>query len=251
MEFEPFVQSDSIRDYVFPLAEISIRGDGVGHMELFRGTGFFIGNRNFALTAGHVVKDVRHHLAAFLIQNDKWILFDVGQIAFHPTEDLAVISLEPPVPGNASTWRSIVDGVVPGRVHSADHYYIFGYPEDAAFELELDNEVLVRPDLVYSEGHVRRRLRGVPLRGIRGSTFLELSGVAGGGCSGSPMFHLPSPISFLQGGNVPRWNLTGIYVGERTNDRSTSVGYGIPLDEIGEWVPDVLGRSVVDEIVDN
>jgi hypothetical protein len=255
VDLAPFVQSDSIRDYVFPIAEVSMQG-AVTHMECFRGTGFFLGGRNFALTAGHVVKDPKHQLVAFLIQNDQWILFDIdaSTIARHPTEDLAVIAVEPPSP--STSWRSIVKDIDDEKVHGSDHYYLFGYPEDAAYELvDESDQVRVRPDLVYSEGHVRRRVVNVPMRGIHGSSFLELSGVAGGGCSGSPVFALPSPMSLvtaaLRGVPPPSWFLRGVYVGERLTDRATSVGYAIPLDALASWAPDLLGRSLKEEANDS
>jgi hypothetical protein len=181
----PFIQSQSIRDYVFPLVELDLEARRVHR---FRGTGFFLGSRNYALTAGHVVQDLDHHLAALLVQDGHWIMYDIetATIGHHPTEDIAVITVEPPSP--TTSWRSTVSAVSSETVHGSSHYYLFGYPEDAAYEIVRDDRAQVRPDLVYSEGHVRRRIAGVPLPKIRGTVFLELSGVAGGGCSGSPVF---------------------------------------------------------------
>jgi hypothetical protein len=138
-----------------------------------------------------------------------------------------------------------VSAVSSETVHGSSHYYLFGYPEDAAYEIVRDDRAQVRPDLVYSEGHVRRRIAGVPLPKIRGTVFLELSGVAGGGCSGSPVFKTRSPFEIRR-----PWLLTGVYVGERITDRATSVGYAVPSDEISSWAPDLLGRTLQQEAAD-
>jgi hypothetical protein len=47
------------------------------------------------------------------------------------------------------------------RVGSSLPYHLYGYPEDAASELVEDDQAVKRPDL-YSEGHTRRRLSGIP-----------------------------------------------------------------------------------------
>lgn len=98
-----------------------------------------------------------------------------------------------------------------------------------------------RPDLTYSEGHVRRRLSNIPLPAIKGSSFLELSQVAGAGCSGSPViFNSPYAGQPLQ--------LVGVYVGERLDEYSTSVGYATRLDELLNWAPGLLGRTLGEEL---
>ena len=53
------------------------------------------------------------------------------------------------------------------------------------FVSRLRGRVLLRPDLVYTQGYVRRRLSNLPLDGIRGQQFFELSEAAGPGSSGA------------------------------------------------------------------
>ena len=44
--------------------------------------------------------------------------------------------------------------------------------------------------------------------------------------------------------------LRGVYVGERTNDRATSVGYAVPVEDLGDWIPEPVGRSLAEEVGD-
>jgi hypothetical protein len=98
------------------------------------------------------------------------------------------------------------------------------------------NQVVVRPDLVYNEGYVRRRYTG-ELPAIYGTSFFELSEVAGTGASGAPVCKITAPA----------WDVIGIYVGEKINDRATSVSYAVRVESFRSWVPEILGKSVLDE----
>lgn len=227
-----FKQGDAVRDYVFPLYAID-RGDTAPEARRFLGTGFFLGRRNRALTAAHVLKAVKEPVAALLADETGWRAYAVQEFEIHPSEDVAVMTIEPPASGQ--NWTSITH-MWTGWEGSSAPYHLWGYPEDAAYELVNDDQMVPRPDLVYSEGHVRRRLTGVPLPNIQGSQFFELSGVAGGGCSGSPVLR-------RQPGQM--WDLIPIYVGERLNQRATSVGYAVRMEEVREWAPELVGHSLL------
>lgn len=43
---------------------------------------------------------------------------------------------------------------------------MWGYPLDVTNELDDGNHVTPRPDLIFSEGHIRRRLTDIKFRGI-------------------------------------------------------------------------------------
>jgi len=63
----------------------------------------------------------------------------------------------------------------------------------------------LRPDLVYTQGYVRRRLSNLPLDGIRGQQFFELSEAAGPGSSGAlntRVIHRASPCISHRAGSV-------------------------------------------------
>jgi hypothetical protein len=178
-------QGDAIRHYVFPLCNIEVHDDGLEFKE-FLGTGFFIGARGHALTAAHVVRNARQPAIMMPGQDGGWHGFQVLDAAFHPTEDIALLRIEP-LPDDIQ-WRSIftLPTIWAG---SSMTYFLFSYPESAFWEIVENDMAQGRPDLIYSEGHIRRRVSGIPLPTIKGSKFLELSQVAGAGCSGSPVIY--------------------------------------------------------------
>ena len=107
----------------------------------------------------------------------------------------------------------------------------------------------LRPDLVYYEGYVHRRMTDIPLDGIRGSHFYEVSTVAGAGCSGGPIV--------AKNAAPNEWKVFGVYVGERigvdslTDRPRRSVGYAARLDAITDWYPKIYnGQPVVEEVPD-
>lgn len=233
---QPFVQTDNLRDHVFPIMEIDTSG-AQNTLKRFLGTGFFIGHQSMALTAAHVVKGVDGTIVALLADGHGWRAFLIQEFEIHHTEDVAIMSIAPP---SGETQWSAFTTFSARPIRSSAKYHLWGYPQDAAYELVKDGMASVRPDLVYSEGHVRRRVTSVPLPKIMGSRFLELSGVAGGGCSGSPVLDRAP-------GN--HWDLVGVYVGERLDDRSTSVGYASRLEEMADWTPSITGRTLRAEFV--
>jgi hypothetical protein len=119
---------------------------------------------------------------------------------------------------------------------ASERYRLFGYPDDATYELLDGNKALMRPDLVYNEGYIRRRYVS-PLPSVEGTAFYELSEVAGSGASGAPVCKFTHPV----------WEVIGIYVGERINERATSVSYAVREQAFRNWVPKILGKSILEE----
>jgi hypothetical protein len=224
-----------MRDFVFPLINVRLDEGGFA-VAGFLGTGFFIGRRNVGLTAAHVSRNFTQ-AAALIATDDGWRAFAATAPEAHPSEDVAVFELDPPT--TRAAWISVCNGVSVKPL-SGMQYNLLGYPEDAYYEVVADGQPYPRPDMIYSEGHVRRRLRGVPLPPMTGDVFMELSQVAGAGCSGSPVFWRRGAMG----------SLAGVYVGERTNDRATSVGYAVPSDAFADWIPDLLGRALAEELAD-
>jgi hypothetical protein len=232
-----FVQSTYVRDVVFPLFRASRTTEGI-KVDSFEGTGFLIGSRGFALTAGHVAKRLSTDsaVAAFVVPDGGWYGFSIIAAELHPTEDVAVIRLDRNLSGQP--WHSWMLPVV--RWEGASRNYgLFGYPEDVYHEVVVDGIARGRPDLVFSQGHIRRRLTDIPLDNIKGCNFFELSQIAGSGCSGSPILCWPP-------GSV--WEVIGIYCGERASlSNPASVGYAVRLDALAEWIPAVLGHRITEE----
>jgi len=225
-----FSQSDAIRDYVFPIASAEKRDDRIAVKRVL-GSAFLIGSEGFALTAKHVISgyETETLIAIFALQSGGWFGFDITARESHPSEDVALVKL------NNAPWKSFFR-LSNSVEHASCKYRLFGYPDDATFELVVGNQALMRPDLVYNEGYVRRRYTG-ELPAIQGTSFFELSEVAGAGASGAPVCKITAPI----------WEVIGIYVGEKINDRATSVSYAVREEAFRDWAPIILGKSVLEE----
>lgn len=119
---------------------------------------------------------------------------------------------------------------------------LWAYPEDVMYELVTDGVAAVRPELVYVGGYVRRRMpQDVEVPMVRGRKLYECGGLAGPGCSGAPVIG-------TGGMAAGQWPVTGVYVGERINvGDGVFVSYAVRIDDLAEWSPPALGRSLVAE----
>ena len=233
-----FVQSDKIRDVVFPFFLASNDSEEI-KAESFEGTGFLIGQRGRALTAGHVAKRLQNGAAVggFVGPSDAWFGFGVAAIELHPTEDIAVVALDQP-PWH--TWNSWMQPCARWE-GSSRHYGLWGYPEDLYHEVVVDGIAKGRPDLIFSEGHLRRCMSAIPLPAIKGDSFYELSAMAGRGCSGSPVIAWPPTPGGI-------WDIIGVYCGERANQsEAIAVGYATRIDALEDWAPEILGHKLIEE----
>ena len=229
-----YKQRDYIRDFVFPLILAEKSSQGYLFKQLL-GSGFLFGDRGFALTATHVIEECVNNLviAMFVGADNMWYPFEVLEKEYHPTEDVAIMKID------GGPWKS------PFRMRnkwegSSAHYQQFGYPEDAVYDLTdvSRTKATPRPDLVYTEGYIRRRISfnlGIPR--VKGKSFFELSEIAGTGCSGSPLYINNNKI----------WDVIAIYVGEKINDRGTNVSYAVREDSFRDWLPGILAKSIKDE----
>jgi Trypsin-like peptidase domain len=222
--------STPMRDFVFPIALCTRRGNDLD-LSAVLGSAFLIGNRGFAITAKHVIEGhpIENLVAMFVDHDGHWIGRNFKATEAHAEEDIALLQLPD------------VDWISPFRfsrelVNSGLDYHLMGYPEDTRFELVVDGKAIQRPDLVYNRGYIRRRFTG-SLPKLHGMSFIELSEVAGSGVSGAPVFAIRNRA----------YNVIGVYCGEKTNDRSTSVSYATRIESINDWVPELLQISVFDE----
>lgn len=234
MSFQQNIGDLKIRDYVFPV------GTEKGGVFTLCGTAFFVGDSGISVTAAHVVDELQRGGEPLSIFTDgtRWYEFRVTNFEKHPTEDVAVIQID------GGPWDSIieVDGSWEG---SSCEYDLWGYPERVAHEprhtasTPEQAESLVSPDLIYSRGHVRRRIsRELPVSVFRGTAFYELSEVGGACCSGAPVIKLP------KGKNKP-WRAFGVYIGEETSVSHAAVGYATRGDALLNWNPARIGTSLV------
>ena len=207
-----------------------MRGDRIAVKQVL-GTAFLIGSQGFALTAKHVIacSEAERLIAIFALQSGGWFGYEITAREVHSTEDVALVKLD------GTPWKSFFR-LSNSVEHASCKYRLWGYPNDTTFELMVSNQAVVRPDLIYNEGYIRRRFTG-ELPAIQGTSFFELSEVAGTGASGAPVCKITAPV----------WEVIGIYVGEKINDRATSVSYAVREDSFRSWVPGILGKTILDE----
>jgi hypothetical protein len=208
------IDSERIDNFVVPVVRVTQEHGGLSYAGLV-GTAFLLAEpAGIALTARHVAKEITIGEVAVLFSRESgWQPAAVTGIQLHPTEDVAALRLE--------------DGSYPSpfilsrsQEYASCQYMLWGYPDAVLYEQVVHGRAVQRPSLVYSEGHIRRRLTDVTLDRPEGRRFYELSTVAGAGCSGSP------------------WRVVGIYVGERRSESGDfSVGYATRIAEIDDGVP--------------
>ncbi len=224
-----------IRDAVLPIFSGRWEVDSFV-FEAVAGTAFLFGKRGMAITAAHVIDQIKlDESAVAIVQNGThWVPLPMLNCEKHPSEDVAIIQL--PIPPRPS-WMVIGSS----SEHQSCDYHAWGYPIAVAEMGQKYNEDgLQTPDLVFTTGYVRRRIsRELPFSVYRGTAFYELSEVAGDGCSGGPV--LKKKAALANG----MWEVMGIYIG--AGDVGASVGYATRSDAFHDWVPTLLGRSVRDE----
>ncbi|MEU4918934.1 serine protease [Streptomyces parvus] len=218
---------DKIINFVMPVVRIERKADGdigykgmLGSCFLIRKTG------GIALTAHHVVAGIEIGSAAVLFLDTKgqWQAVLIKDVRKHPSQDVAMIVLESEheFPSPLSLSRE--------EHYASMPYMLWGYPAAVLHEVVVNDRAGERPDLVYDEGYVRRRISW-ELPTIRGSRFLELSTVSGGGCSGAPVISR-RPVDAGQ----EIWQVIGVYVGERRAG-DLAVGYAVRISDIDADAP--------------
>lgn len=234
-----FKQDEKIVNYFFALVKGKKPVAPSSEYELTEliGTGFFIGNNGYALTAAHVIEQLLegHNPSVDAIAgtfvDTHWNLVEIEKYEKHPTEDVGIIKM------HGTGWKSIVK-LDPTPKHSAIEYITWGYPHQSANEIKkLDEQAIVVPELIYTQGYIRRRITRAlyPTMIYRGSKFYELSEQVGGGNSGAPVL-LKSKEA-----NQP-YTVFGVYIGE-----SEHVSYAVRLADIKDWTPSILGKTIQEE----
>jgi Trypsin-like peptidase domain len=219
---------DRMIDFVFPVVAVK----RVDHQTLdyrgLLGTGFLVKNGDgLGLTAGHVADNIVTDRAAALFRDvaGVWQPRAITIIDRHANDDLALIRVE------GITWQSALF-VTSAAEYGSAHYSMWGYPLDVTNEQEENGRIAPRPDLIFSEGHIRRRLTDIKFRGITGRKMYELSNVAGSGCSGSP-------VCIRQPGRHP-FEVIGVYIGERYSEADhVSVAFAVRSEAILDVWPHI------------
>lgn len=244
------IEDTPIRDLVFPIILAESAGENEIRMISFLGTGFLFGSQGYALTAAHVVNfktEERQVILGLFVdkKTNKWATFNVEISDIHPREDVALLRVK------GGHWQDTKIRISFESMFSSFEYKLFGYPNTNLLE-DVDSrdrfgKVLGRPDLIYSAGHIRRRI-SFSLPGIKGRCFYELSQPVGAGCSGSPIFKIKNGV----------WYVIGIYVADKTEsipfgaynknldwvietiEMPGALSYAVRMDSLSEWVPKEL-----------
>ncbi|MBW3662696.1 MAG: serine protease [Actinobacteria bacterium] len=208
--------SGKVRDWVVPIG--AIRADNEHATFEFRGTGFALEGEARMITAAHVVHGLTAQELGFLtVREGAWTVNEILHVQTHPEEDIAKLDLVGPLAGSPLVANPDWQG-------SAMPYTMWGYPMDAQYDIVVDGLAHPRPDLVFTAGHVRRRVSH-PVEEVTGQRLLELGTAAGRGCSGSPVLRDPG------------WQVVGVYISERHNEaEGIRVGYAVRMADVIEWV---------------
>jgi len=247
-------QDTPIRDLVFPIILAEETGRNEIKMVSFLGTGFLFGSQGYALTAAHVIDfktEEQQQIVGLFIdkKTNKWAAFNAEICDIHPIEDIALLKIKGKHPQDTGICISFE------KMFSSFEYKLFGYPNANLLE-DVDSrdhfgKVLGRPDLIYSAGHIRRRI-SFSLPSIKGRCFYELSQPVGAGCSGSPVFKIQDGA----------WNVVGVYVADKTEcvsfrtynknldwvietiEMPGALSYAVRMDDLSEWIPKELEVSL-------
>ncbi|MFE6095976.1 serine protease [Streptomyces massasporeus] len=228
----PAADTDRIDHFVLALAHLATQPDGTLMYLAHAGTAFLLqaGDGCFAMTAGHVADTlvIGEHAALFADAAGNWRAAAVVHVDRHPTQDVAVLRLEPGRYASPFTFGRSQEQASLG-------YTLWGYPEAILYETHVDGVAVPRPDLVYSQGHIRRRIsRPVAVPEITGDRFFELSTPAGSACSGAPV------LSTRPG---RQWEVIGVYVGQHHSINGLgivdlAVGYAVRTADLDLDAPD-------------
>jgi len=218
---------DPVISYVIPLV-LTSRGDsGDWRLEEIAGTGFLVAEgRGLGVTARHIAHNLERGTAAavFAQADGTWRAVQILKFEQHPVEDVALFRLP------ADDYYSPFS-VVASQHYSSAEYSVWGYPEDEHHDRMAAGGLA--PDLVYSAGHIRRRVSYELPSVAPGRSFYELSTPAGNKCSGAPVSELTNP-----------WHVIGVYVGERRNDTGTlAVGYATRTEALHAHWPALFGTA--------
>jgi hypothetical protein len=158
----PAKDTDRIDHFVVALARLERQADDTLKYIAHAGTAFMlqVGDGCLAMTAGHVADTVviGEHAALFADAAGSWRAAAIVGVQKHPSQDVAVLRLEPGSYASPFTFGRTQENASLG-------YTLWGYPEAILYETEVDGRAVPRPDLVYSQGYIRRRISrplGVP-----------------------------------------------------------------------------------------
>ncbi len=236
------VQSGEVRNHVFPLAKAVRTSKNEFSYRNLVGTGFLIGKRGFAITAAHVIdqlytgkKSELDVIVGAFRKETHWMGVEITEFEKHPSEDVGILKMQLPM-----LYRKSFLAVTDAPQYASGQYFCWGYPHEVAKELkQLDPSAMDRPELIYTQGYIRRRISRelYPTMIYQGTQFYELSEIIGGGASGGPVILNSQPAAQI-------WQVIGVYIGEKAKG---NISYAVRAEAFADWSPAVLGNSIAEE----
>lgn len=233
--------SNNVREFVLPVCNLGHDAEGnvVKDGAELVGTCFLLGNRGYALTAAHVLRQVKNDIARVLVPDTEgWDACLIRSGEVHPTEDVGLLKIDLP--------RPIISPVLFAAEEPPPslEYSMWAYPDVIAREIEFHewptDSLNFNPSPVYFRGYIRRKLNYSPNPSFDmyvGKHFYEVSEIAGACCSGAPLSTIEMPPGVF-----------AMYIGEAHAERRC--GYAMNLMRVLDWSPDILGRPIREEVVD-
>lgn len=208
---------DEIRNVIFPLCVVDNQETNYAYRYL-AGTGFILGSNGFAMTARHVIQNIAlEQLCGLLNINKQWNLIFFENIKHHPSEDVSILKIK---------GVEIKSFIYPSQnfENASCPYQLWGYPEfNSSFFYKNQCGITTfahRPELCYYEGHIVRRLSNAEEFFI-GKNWCNVYEIPPGfkGCSGAPL------IKKAPRNNNAKWEMLGIYVGNKPNRPKSFLGF--------------------------
>jgi hypothetical protein len=239
-EFKP---SDDLTSVIIPLMRATYTNSSKKMIQIANlyGTAFLIGKQGYALTAGHVIDqlfdglDTEKEAVITHIHNVYGVfIFSIINAEKHPKQDVGLIKLNYE---GFDSWLQIE----PSKQNSSAEYHGWRYPIETAKEkAKLVEDHPPSPSLIFTKGYIRRTINReiYPTIIYSGNAYYEVSELGGGGYSGAPIIN-------IQTVGRSKWKIIGVYVGEKSE--APSVGYVIRSDSFYDWIPEILGCSILDE----
>ncbi len=247
-------------DWVFPICEIKICHDSTPlevQITHFHGTGFFIGNEGFFLSAKHVIsckdmkqastgKDFAGILNGTVQDRKRKVPILVESLEEHPTLDIVI--------GKTSHLPEPMFSSETQDAYGWEDIHCFGYPEGLVKNLE--GLYIFSPQ--FFKGYIVRRLCKDDLPSLDLSPSYELNFPIPKGVSGAPIFKTGNKKSLIGVAIGSHDSVLEKYkITEYSDDKEkfteklvqvTQFGIAARASEFSDWSPKILKGKKLNEI---
>lgn len=265
--------TERLDNMIFPVGKATYDKDlnSIG-FDLF-GTAFLIGHEGFALTAGHVIENIKASITDPTREAIAGIFKDEDNLKYtcsiqipggtpleeeHPSHDVSIFKLDFK-PGTKLRPPFIIENGF--RLAAADFYSV-GYPSYLSFDNHLkarapDGTLIPDEINILTKGYIKR-LVNYGVGKFKGNKFIELSEVGTAGYSRAPIVCIEATKYSLQKDNkiiqeVVCQRLLGIYIGESQielgDGHKISHGYAASVEAFSDWKPTIANGKSLQQIM--